>query len=399
MTTRKPRLRSVRLPAALLFVLTLASLLAVWTPSNAGPLKSGAKTSMDAGALVDAGSDAAAPQLPATGTPLKIYTKPIEPFAYESEGKAVGFSIDLWDRLAKEAGITYELHWVKTVDEVIDAVKKKEADGGIAAISITAEREKVVDFSQPFYESGLGILVNASGQSSTAAMIKSFFSADFLKLCAVLLVLLVITAHLLWLFERKRNPEQFPASYFSGVWESAWWAISTILSGGCDNKGPIVIGGRIVGAFWMLTSIVLVAYFTASATAIMTVSQLSSDINGPADLPGKKVATVKGSTTERYLKAQRVVVRGYGTIDEAYVALSKKEVAAVVFDAPILLYHANTDTSAQHKVVGRLFQKQSYGIALQQNSPHRKAINEALLKLRETGYLDELNTRWFGNQE
>jgi len=330
---------------------------------------------------------------------VKVYTKPIEPFSFEQNGKTMGFSIDLWERLAKETGLEYEIVWVKTVGEVIDALKEKKADMGVAAISITAEREAVIDFSQPFYEAGLSILVNAQTQSSLGALGKSLMTPDFVKLLGVVFLILVITAHLVWIFERKENPEQFPSPYFKGVWESAWWAISTILSGGCDAKGPVVIGGRIVGAFWMLVCIIFITYFTASITTIMTVNQLTSDINGPGDLPGRAVATVKGSTAEKYLAANRAEVHAFATIDEAYAALTKKKVQAVVYDAPVLLYHLKSATSGQQKVVGRLFQRQNYGIGLQQNSPHRKTLNEALLKLRESGFLDELQTKWFGAQD
>jgi len=241
--------------------------------------------------------------------------------------------------------------------------------------------------------------VGASGQSSAMAIVKSIFTWDFLQLCGVLMVMLFFTSHLLWFFERKRNPEQFPEDYWVGVRESAWWAISTILSGGCDNKGPVVFGGRIVGSFWMIVCIVLVSYFTASITTSMTVSTLTGDINGPSDLPGQVVGTVKGSTAEKYLADHKAEPKGFATIDEAYAALTKKEVKAVVYDAPILLYHANKASGGQQKVVGRLFERQSYGIALQRDSKYRKPINEALLRLRENGYLDELNTKWFGATE
>jgi ABC-type amino acid transport substrate-binding protein len=333
----------------------------------------------------------------ASAQKLKVYTKPIEPFAFERDGKPVGFSIDLWDRIAKETGQEYELHWVKSVGDVLDAVKKKEADVGVAAISITAEREAAVDFSQPFYESGLSILVNAEGQSTLGALAKSLFTPEFVKLLLVILGILVVTGHLIWFFERKRNPEQFPAPYFRGVWESTWWGISTILSGGCDAKGPMALGGRIVGAAWMLVCIVFITYFTASITTIMTVNQLTSDISGPNDLPGRAVATVKGSTAERYLTTRRMEVQSVATIEEAYDLLAKGKVQAVVYDAPILLYHLKS-APAKQKLAGRLFERQNYGIALQQSSPHRKTINETLLKLRESGYIDELQTKWFGDQ-
>ncbi|HWL85140.1 MAG TPA: transporter substrate-binding domain-containing protein, partial [Polyangiaceae bacterium] len=204
------------------------------------------------------------PRASAADPPLKVYVKPIEPFVFEENGKALGFSLDLWDRVAKETGVSYELHWVKTVGDQIEALKNKQADVAVAAISITAEREAVIDFSQPFYESGLGVLVGAQRQSSVVALIRSVFTTDFLKLCGALVLLLILTAHLLWFFERRRNPDRFPETYLAGVWEAAWWAISTILSGGCEEKPIMVVGGRIVAIFWMLTSIVLVAYFTAS---------------------------------------------------------------------------------------------------------------------------------------
>jgi polar amino acid transport system substrate-binding protein len=111
------------------------------------------------------------------------------------------------------------------------------------------------------------------------------------------------------------------------------------------------------------------------------------------------VATTKGSTAEKYLATHRAEVHAYPTIDDAYAALQKKEVQAVVYDAPILLYHLKGAPNGQQKVVGRLFERQNYGIGLQQNSPHRKSINAVLLKLRESGFMDELQTKWFGNQD
>jgi ABC-type amino acid transport substrate-binding protein len=281
---------------------------------------------------------------------------------------------------------------------VVDALKNKQADAGVAAISITSEREGVVDFTTPFYESGLGVLVKAHGQSATSVIADAIFSTIVLKFALLLLVILLIVAHLIWFFERNANPEQFPKPYLRGIWESAWWALATILSGGCDAKGPVVVVGRIVAAFWMLLCIVVITYFTAAITTIMTVNQLSSDINGINDLPGKKVATVKGSTAETYLNEHGLKVSPFDTIDGAFEALAHDEVDAVVYDQPILDYHVKVGGAASEQVVGRLFQRQNYGIALQQDSPYRKQINSALLKLREEGVIDELGAKWFGDE-
>ena len=256
----------------------------------------------------------------------------------------------------------------------------------------------MVDFSTPYYESGLGVLVNAHGQSATSVMLSAIGSRSFLKMCALLVLLLFATANLIWWFERHQNTEQFPKTYKHGVWEASWWAISTILSGGCEGKGPMAVGGRVISALWMLVCIVVVTYLTAAITTIMTVNQLTSDINGATDLPGQKVATAKGTTAERYLRDHGSKVVPFDTIDGAFDALDRNEVTAVVYDEPILLYHAKDGARGQ-RVVGRLFERQNYGIGLQENSPYRKAINGALLKLREQGVLDDLHAKWFGDQD
>jgi len=348
--------------------------------------------------LAAAGRSAATAQQPQPT--LRVYTKPIEPFAFKTPtGRATGFSIELWDRIARELNVRYELHWGRTVGDLIDALEHGQADVAVAAISITSERESRVEFSTPFYESGLSILVNTESKSGLGSILASFVSPELFKMGLVLFGLLVIAAHLIWLFERKRNPEQFPAPYLRGVWESAWWAISTILSGGCDAKGPVVVGGRIVGALWMFVCIIVITYFTAAITTIMTVNSLTSDIEGPRDLPGQPVATVRGSTAERYLRDHRARVHAFTTIDEAYAALNARRVKAVVYDAPILLYHQNQGASGRQAVVGRLFERQNYGIGLQRDSPYRKQINRVLLSLREDGFLDELHTKWFGAED
>jgi ABC-type amino acid transport substrate-binding protein len=337
---------------------------------------------------------------PAGADVLRVYTKPVRPFAFQDDsGAPKGFSIDLWERVAKEAGVQYEIHWVKSVPELIDALKTGKADVAIAAISITSEREAVVDFSTPYYESGLGVLVNAHGQSATNVMLSAVMSSSFLKMCGLLVLLLFVTANLIWWFERRVNRDQFPERYAHGVWEASWWAISTILSGGCEGKGPMHVGGRIISAVWMLVCIVVVTYLTAAITTIMTVNQLTSDINGASDLPGQKVATAKGTTAEKYLREHGSKVTTFDTIDGAFESLDKGDVTAVVYDEPILLYHVKEAGTRGQKVVGRLFERQNYGIGLAENSPFRKEINGALLKLREEGVLDELNAKWFGDQD
>jgi polar amino acid transport system substrate-binding protein len=330
---------------------------------------------------------------------LRVYTKPIEPFAFQKDGKPDGFSLELWERVAQQAGLKYQLTWVKTMPELMEALKSGQADVGVAAISITSDREKLIDFSQPYYESGLQILVEGGNNSSTAALVGTLLNWNFVRLLAVLAAALLVSSHLLWWFEHRHNESDFPADYKHGVWESLWWTSSVLITGGCENKAPAGVGGRLVAVIWMLTGILLVSVLTASVTSAMTVRSLTSDINGPADLPGHVTGTIAGSTAERYLADRHVEFRSFPSVDEAVAALSAKNVQAVVYDAPVLLYRAAKGGGGQARVVGRLFEKQNYGIALQQGSKLRKPINQILLELGEQGYLGELRRKYFGDSD
>ena len=330
---------------------------------------------------------------------IRVVTKPVEPFSF-SEGKQVkGFSIDLWEAVAKEAGFQFEMQNVESVPQMLETVKARQADVAVAAISITAERHAMMDFSQPYYDSGLQILVasTAAGSGSVYGNLShQFMNWGTVRVVGLVLLVMFAISHLVWWFERRRNAEMYPESYGPGVWESFWWTISMLCTGGCEAKGPMGVPARLVAILWMVVSIVLIAYFTAAVTTEMTVKSLTGDISGPGDLPGVKVGTIAASTAETWLRKNKAKVSTYPDVASAIAALNSGELKAVVYDAPVLRYYLTKKIGTRLRLVGPIFEKQSYGIALQQDSPLRVPINRALLALNERGFMDELQKKWFG---
>ena len=80
---------------------------------------------------------------------LLVATRLVKPFVFEESGQLTGFSVELWQELAKDMNVTSEFLIKPTVVELLDSVRLKEVALGISAISITAEREAHWDFSQP----------------------------------------------------------------------------------------------------------------------------------------------------------------------------------------------------------------------------------------------------------
>src|SRR5437870_12231495 len=89
---------------------------------------------------------------------LRVATRVVKPFVLEEKGQFSGFSVDLWQEISRQMNMRYDFVVKPTVKDLLDAVRSKEADLGIAAISITAEREVEWDFSYPMFEAGLQIL-------------------------------------------------------------------------------------------------------------------------------------------------------------------------------------------------------------------------------------------------
>ncbi|MCC6612914.1 MAG: transporter substrate-binding domain-containing protein [Anaerolineae bacterium] len=329
----------------------------------------------------------------APGEPLKVAIKPLVPFViYNDDGSYSGFSIDLWQAIASRTGLSFNYVPLETVTEVLDQVRDAQADVGIAGISITREREEFVDFSQPMFNAGLQIMTSAEGSDPGLAVILQFFNPTILIGIVVMIVATVVVGHFVWLVERN-NPD-FPDAYLPGVGEGIWWAAASLI--GAGEQMPRSIAGR-VGAFvWVILGIFLIAYLTADLSAQNTVQQLQGSIGSVDDLPGKRIATVEGTTAAEYLREQRLIFTPLTSIEEGYALLEEGDIDALVYDSPVLIYYANVEARGEVTVVGPLFERQDYGIALPTGSPLREDIDRALLEILEDGIYDEIYERWFG---
>jgi len=102
----------------------------------------------------------ALPQLQVVTDPSFV---PFEMFDRE-RGEMVGFDIDILREVAQRAGFRYRL---RTMDfnGIIPALQSGSADLALAGITITEARSRIVDFSDPYYDSGLRLLVRAGEEA------------------------------------------------------------------------------------------------------------------------------------------------------------------------------------------------------------------------------------------
>ena len=89
----------------------------------------------------------------ATGTapdrPLRVVTKAIALFVLPNTSPPPGFSIDLWNEVARRMQVKFEWKLVTTMPEPLEAVPSGNTDVAMAAITITPERENSLEFFAP----------------------------------------------------------------------------------------------------------------------------------------------------------------------------------------------------------------------------------------------------------
>src|SRR5262245_41471129 len=89
------------------------------------------------------------------------------PFEFKQGDKYVGFDIDMWDAIAKEIGVTYQLQPMD-FNGILPALQTKQIDVGLAGITIKPERQKVIDFSDGYYDSGFMLMVRTDSTIKSA---------------------------------------------------------------------------------------------------------------------------------------------------------------------------------------------------------------------------------------
>ena len=326
---------------------------------------------------------------------LRLVTVTRTPFSKVEDGRDTGFALDLWAAIGEELGVQTTVERVETFSEMLARVEDGRADIAAANISITADRETRMDFSQPIFASGLRVMVPAD--QSSASLLSVLWSKTLALSVLGALALLVGGGMLMWAFERRGQP------YFQGdarekLFPSFWWALNLVVNGGFEERVPQSVLGRLFATLLVISSLFVVSIFVAHITAALTVGAIQSSVQSVNDLYGKRVGTTAGSTTAAYLDQRDLSYRGFADLEGLIAAFEAGDLEAVVFDAPILSYYVNTDGDGIGALVGPVFLRENYGFALPTGSELREPINRILLRFAEDGTYRALLVKWFGSE-
>ena len=306
-----------------------------------------------------------------------------------------GLAVEIWDEIADEIGLDYK-YFPTTMDGLLKGLNDGTYDAAIGAITITPHREKLVDFTHAVNPSGTGFAVSAHNFRSSFATYWQPIALSLIRLLGMLFIGIMFFGVLIWIVETKLHKKSNHDKKIGDMWESLWWAIVTMSTVGYGDKVPLSRSGKGIAVIWIITSIMLVALFTARASSIFTITELELQIQTESDLRNSRVGVAVNSSGEEYCKRRNINYYPYPDVEKALDDVTGGYLDAVVSNVPVLMYMKNTTYQDQIEIAPQYLLKNNMGIALTPGSPLKESINRVLLqKVSEPNWRDNIE-RYLG---
>ncbi|XP_039500788.1 glutamate receptor ionotropic, NMDA 2B isoform X1 [Drosophila santomea] len=370
-----------------------------------------------------------------------------------------GFCIDLLEKFAEELGFTYELVRVEdgkwgTLENgkwnglIADLVNRK-TDMVLTSLMINTEREAVVDFSEPFMETGIAIVVaKRTGIISPTAFLEPFDTASWMlvsspseaMLCPAFSLVSVLAPCLLPLFSllcvqvgivaiqaatfmiflfewlspsgydmklylQNTNVTPYRFSLFRTYW--LVWAV--LFQAAVHVDSPRGFTSRFMTNVWALFAVVFLAIYTANLAAFMITREEFHEFSGLNDSrlvhpfshkPSFKFGTIPyshtDSTIHKYFNVMHNYMRQYNktSVADGVAAVLNGNLDSFIYDGTVLDYLVAQDEDCRLMTVGSWYAMTGYGLAFSRNSKYVQMFNKRLLEFRANGDLERLRRYW-----
>lgn len=328
--------------------------------------------------------------------PLVVGITAVPPFVTVGPTGYSGMAIDLWQDVADKLGLSYRYQMMPDFKSLLASVSAGETDVIISDVTITKDRLRRMDFTQPWFDSGLRVMIDQSRHEGIVSLLRELWLSGHIRVYLWIIGLILLATAALTLVDRRFD-EEFPREWGRGLAESLYHVMSIATSGkAAAHKQMFGSLGRVFSAVWMVCGLGVVAYVTSSVTSVMTASTIANQINSVADLTNKTVGVVSGTVGESYCLDGGIAIRTYPNLTQAVKAMLHHQVHAIVGDASVLEYYDNSHPELPITEVGAIFRPSKYGFATPMGSPLTQPLSVQIVADQESGFIEHLKARYFG---
>ncbi|XP_057833805.1 glutamate receptor 2.7 [Cryptomeria japonica] len=321
-----------------------------------------------------------------------------------------GFVIDVFEEVVK--GLPYALsykffpvgdsNFTPVYDNLVQRVYTKEFDGMVGDVTILANRSNFVDFTQPYSESGLVMVVPVRkvDTSNAWAFLRPFTPGMWIATGSFFL----FTGIVVWVLEHKRNTT-FRGIPRRQIVTMLWFSFSTLFFSQRERIVSSLARGVVI--VWLFVVLILTSSYTASLTSILTVQQMKPTVTDVQFLLNSRahVGYQRGSFVGHYLQEQlgfrQDQLHEYNSPQEYAQALSKDPkdggVAAIFDEIPYIRIFLSSQCG--FTIAGPVYRTGGLGFVFQKGSPLVSEISRSVLELSESAEMQRLQNKWFNMTE
>ncbi|RVW42928.1 Glutamate receptor 2.7 [Vitis vinifera] len=325
------------------------------------------------------------------GVPLNATFKQFVSVTYDDGGNpsVSGFSIEVFKAVLKHLNYSLPHEFFPfsgTYDDLVEQVHLKKFDAVVGDTSIVSKRWEQAEFSHPYTEPGLMMIVPEKVETSNRAWL---FMKPFTKAMWVLTgAITIYNGFTLWLIERNQNPELMTGSILNQMGTLVCLSFTTLFSmhGGRQHSNL----SRLVMVVWLFASLVITNSYTANLTSMLTVQRLEPTVVDVEDL--KRDNAIVGCSRRSFVVRYLVDVIGIKmrnikditSADQYARDLRSGEVAAAFIEAPYAKIFLAQNCKG-FAASGKTYKVGGFGFVFPKGSPILPDISKAVLEVSENG--------------
>ncbi|KAL7599493.1 hypothetical protein Lser_V15G25070 [Lactuca serriola] len=306
-------------------------------------------------------------------------------------GDITGFVVSVFEEVMRKMNQPFDyIPFYGSYDQLIQQIPNKNFDAIAGDVTILSDRHEFVDFTQPYTESGLEMIVPVRSRVSNQAwlFLKPFTPTMWWLIAGITLY----NGFIIWLIEKNyvKDPR---GSVINQVGVIIWLSFSTLFTLRGDKLHSNL--SRMAAVVWLFVALIITQSYTASLASMLTAERLEPTISSVEMLRNMNatVGYCNGSFVDRYLTGvlgfPNVKTNSYNSTHQYAEALNSGEIAAIFLEVPATkVFLAQYCRSFIR--TGETFKVGGFGFAFPKEYDRLSEANEALMNVAESGRLKEL---------
>ncbi|KAI5556064.1 hypothetical protein BDE02_18G009600 [Populus trichocarpa] len=402
-----------------------------WTPTKrlVQTLNSTTTKSMNSSPVSDIstviwpGDNTAAPkgwEIPSNGKKLKIGVPVKDGFSQfvsvtrdpiSNTTTVKGYSIDVFEAVVGSLPYALPYEYIPfanpdggtagNYDSLVYQVYLQKYDAVVGDTTIVFNRSLYVDFTLPYTESGVSMIVPIIENNNKNAWV--FLRPLTWDLRVTSFCFFIFIGFVVWVLEHRINEDfRGPPSHHIGT--SFWFSFSTMIF--AQRERVVNNLSRVVLIIWCFVVLILTQSYTASLTSLLTVQRLQPKVTDVNELikKGEYVGYQEGSFVPGILlelgfdKSKLVMYNSAEKCDELFSKGSGNGGIAAAFDEAPYMKLFLSKYCSKYTMIDPTFKMAGFAFVFPKGSPLVPDVSRAILNVTEEDKMKQIADAWFGKQ-